>query len=143
MSDDAKSIARRWFEEVWNQGRDETIEELLAPEAVAHNLNEPGEDVHGREGFKRHHDALRGAFPDLRTEVEDLIAEGDRVTVRWSARATHRGDHLGFPATGQPIAIRGTTILRVRDGRVVEGWDAWDRLSMLRQLGVVPPAGSK
>ena len=86
------------------------------------------------EGFRRYFDTMHGAF-DGRS-VLDMIAENDLVVVRWSAKATHRGDHLGFPATNKPVTVMGTNVLRVANGKLVEGWDSWDRLSLMRQLGM-------
>ena len=136
MSAENKALARRWFEEVWNRGRTEAIAEMFAADAIAHNLNEPGKDLQGPEGFRRYFETIHGAFPDLKVTVLDMIAENDLVVVRWSAKATHRGDHLGFPATNKPVTVVGTNVLRVANGKLVEGWDSWDRLSLMRQLGM-------
>ena len=138
MSAANKALVRRWFEEVWNQGRLEVIDELLAPDAIAHHLNGPGQDAHGREGFRKFYETMHGAFPDAKFSLDELIAEGDLVAVRWSGRMTHRGGQLGFAATNRPVALTGVNIIRVAGGKLVEGWDSWDRLSMMRQLGVLP-----
>jgi steroid delta-isomerase-like uncharacterized protein len=91
-------------------------------------------------GFAAGVRSLYGAFPDFRARVEDLLVDRDeqRVTVRWSARGTHRGVFLGVPATGRVISFSGIEILAVRGGRITERWGEWDGLSLLEQLGALP-----
>ena len=135
-SADNKALVRRWFEEVWNQGRADAVDEMLAAGAVVHGL---GGDMHGPDDFKRFHAAYREAFPDVRIQLEDLIAEGDRVAARWSGTATHQGGGLGFPATGRRVRLEGMILAVVERGRIVEGWNSFDQMGMLQQLGIVSP----
>src|SRR3954463_16514645 len=103
MSTENVGLARRWFEEIWNQRRTDTIDELLTDESVSHSESGP---LRGRQEFKeRAHAVFLSAFPDLRMTVEGTVAEGDEVIVRWSVVATHLGDALGFPATGRPVSF--------------------------------------
>ena len=88
MSEANKALVRRWFEEVWNQGREKTIDELFAADGVAHGLGDTEADTRGPEGFKPFFRNLRGSFPDLHMTVEDAIAEGDKVTVRLLVKGT-------------------------------------------------------
>jgi predicted ester cyclase len=67
--------------------------------------------------------------------VEDAFGAEDKVVLRWSATMTHRGDHLGMPASGKPVRITGITVARIRDKQIIEGWDNWDQLGMLKQIG--------
>jgi steroid delta-isomerase-like uncharacterized protein len=134
MSTENKALVRRWFEEVWSKGRAEAIDEMLANDAVVHGLGAP---VQGPAGFKTFHAAYRNAFPDVTIQVDDIVAEGDIVAARWSARGTHRGEGLGVAATGRHIQFSGMVFVRVEDGRLVEGWNNFDQLGMLEQLGVV------
>ena len=84
----------------------------------------------------------RTVFPDMTMTVEDIIADGDRVVVRWSARGTHGGDLAGFPPTGRPVSVTGIGIHRFVGGRIVENWSQFDQMGMLQQIGAVPsPAG--
>lgn len=136
MSAENKALIRRWFEEVWNKGRVAAIDEMFAVDGVAHGL---GADMHGAAAFKPFHAAFRDAFPDLRIEVEDMIAEGDKVAYRFSVTGTHRGHGLGFPATDKPARFTGMGVVRVQNGKIVEGWNNFDQLGMLQQLGVVTP----
>ena|SRR5687768_11092344 len=134
MSAENKALVRRWFEEVWNQGRTATIDELFAADGVVHGL---GDTMRGPAAFKPFHAAYRDAFPDVRIEIEDMVAEGDKVAYRWSATATHRGNGLNFAATNRQARFTGMGFVRVRDGKLIEGWNNFDQLGMLQQLGVV------
>jgi steroid delta-isomerase-like uncharacterized protein len=136
-SDNAAFI-RRWFEEVWNKGREEAIDEMLAEEGVVHGLgDEPGHVIHGASGFKPFFHSFRGAFPDLKVVVEDTVSEGDKVAARCSASAKHTGHTLGFAATHRPVEFHGISIVRIRDGKIVEAWNNFDFMSMFRQLGAL------
>ena len=119
---------------MWNEGRADAIDELLADDAVIHGL---GANLQGPAEFKRFHSAYRNAYPDVTIDVDDLVAEGDMVAVRWSAIGTHRGDGLGFPATGRRAQFTGMVFVRIKEGRLVEGWNNFDQLGMLQQLGIV------
>ena len=129
------ALMRRWFEEVWNEGRIQTIHDLLAPDAVGIGQLEDGRELRGPAEFVPLVERLRGAFPDIKIVVEDAFGSGDKVVMRWSATMTHRGDHLGMPATGKPVRMTGTTIVRIVDHKIVAGWDNWDQLGMLQQIG--------
>jgi steroid delta-isomerase-like uncharacterized protein len=134
-----KALARRWFEEVWNSGRAAAVDEMLAPTAVVRGL---GADLVGPAAFKQFHAAYREAFPDVRLRVDAVVEENDVLAVRWSGQGTHQGNSLGFAATGMPCRFTGVTFMRVENGKFVEGWNVFDELGMLRQLGVtnLPPA---
>jgi steroid delta-isomerase-like uncharacterized protein len=140
MADDNVALARRWFEEVWNQGRTATIEELFAADGRMHGIGSGGDVVHGPAGFRAHYDQLKGAFPDIRFTIEEAIAERDMVAVRWTATATHQGDHLGMPATNKPVTITGMGFARIRDGKIVETWNNWDMMGLMHTIGQSPHA---
>ncbi len=137
MSPDA--VVRAWFKEVWDEGNEEAIDRLMAPDAVAHGLAEDG--IRGPAEFKPYFRAMRAALGDLEIEVKQTITEGDRAVAHCRVRARHVGDALGAPATNKPVEFWGMTITRVRDGQIVEGWNCFDFLSMYQQLGWVknPP----
>lgn len=128
-------LMRRWFKEVWNEGRTQTIYDLLAPDAVGIGELEDGGKLRGPAEFVPFVGRIRGAFPDINIVVEDAFGAEDKVVLRWSATMTHRGDRLGMPATGKPVRITGITIARVVDKQIIEGWDNWDQLAMLKQIG--------
>lgn len=136
MSKENIALAERWFDEVWNNGRAEAVDEMFATDGIAHGLGAGG-DLYGPAEFKPFVEKFRGAFPNINITVEDAIAEGDKVALRWTARMKHEGDHLGFAATQKDAVIAGMSIVRVRDGQIVEGWNNWDQLGLMQQLGVV------
>jgi steroid delta-isomerase-like uncharacterized protein len=120
MSQKYDAFMRRWFEEAWNQRRAEIIDEYLVPESVCHADDGP---IRGPDEFReRMHTPLLAAFPDLRIEVVGLVAQGDEVVTRWVATATHAGEGLGFRATHEKVTMRGITWVRIRDGKLIEGW---------------------
>ena len=139
MSKENVALIHRWFEEVWNKGRADAIEEMFAADGVAYGLGEAGIDVHGPATFKPFFERLCGAFPELKITIEDALAEGDKVAARWSARMIHRGDHLGIAATGRKVAVTGMSIVRIRDGKIVEAWNNWDMLGLMQQIGAIAP----
>jgi len=81
---------------------------------------------------------FRGAFPDIVATVQDEIAAGDKVVIRWSAEGTHRGEFFGIPATGKRIAISGTSVYRIAGERIPEEWTQGDMLGLMTQLGAIP-----
>lgn len=133
---DNATVFRRWFDEVWNQGREATIDELFAADGVAHGLGAPGETTRGPAAFKPFWAQLRAAFPDIRFTVGDTVSEGDKVAGRWSATMTHRGDQLGMPATGKAVMVTGMSFLQIRDGKVTDAWNNWDQHVFIRELGL-------
>jgi len=137
MSDANVLLMKKWFEEVWNQKRKATITELFAPDAIAHGVNDQGGDIQGPAQLLPFYERISGAFPDMKVVVEDGFSSGDKVIVRWSAEMHHQGDSLGMLASGKKVAIGGMTMARIKDGKIVEAWDNWDKLGMLQQIGVV------
>ena len=138
MSEENKALINRWFEEVWNCGDAQAIDELLAPDGVVHGLVDAGGNpVRGLAAFHEFHSQFRGAFPDIAVTLEDVIAEGDRVVARCSVRGTHTGAELGFAATNAPVQFEGIAIVRIENGKIVEAWNHFDFLEMNKQLGVL------
>jgi steroid delta-isomerase-like uncharacterized protein len=132
MSEANKELARRFFEEIWNQGDETAIDRYIPLDAKG---NDP-DFGSGREGFKNQWRKWRVGFPDLHFEIVDLISEGDKVLTRWVLTGTHTGEYLGLPATGKSIRIEGMSLDRIEDGWVAEGFDGWDALALRRQLGL-------
>lgn len=131
MSETARDLGRRWFEEVWNRGRREAIAEMMSPDCVIHDGNT---DSTGPAGFYLLFDRIHGSFSEIHITVEDTIAEGDSACIRWSFTAKHTGDGLGVPPTGKTIYITGISIFRDVQGKLVEGWQNWDMLGMMEQI---------
>ena len=128
-------LMRRWFKEVWNEGKTQTVYELLSPDAIGIGQIEDGSQLRGPAEFLPLVERIRGAFPDINMVVEDAFGAEDKVVLRWSATMTHHGDHLGMPASGKRVRMTGITIARIADKKIIEGWDNWDQLGMLKQIG--------
>jgi steroid delta-isomerase-like uncharacterized protein len=138
MSEENKALIYRWFEEVWNQGNAKVIDELLAEDGVIHGLNDAsGNPVKGPKAFHEFHAQFRGAFPNITVNLEDVIAEGDKVVARCDVRGKHTGDHLGFAATEARVHFEGVAIVQIKDGKIVEAWNHFDFMEMNKQLGVL------
>jgi steroid delta-isomerase-like uncharacterized protein len=136
-----KTIFRRFVEEVMNQGKLSTIDELFAPEFIGH-INLPPVPTMNREGVKSLFAMYRSAFSNLETTIEDLIAEDDKVVGFLILRGTHTGNFMGIPATGKQIAFRTMDIFRIDDDKIVEHWAMPDQFSLRQQLGAISPTGS-
>jgi steroid delta-isomerase-like uncharacterized protein len=137
IPDDGKSIPRRMIEQVYNRGRLDVVDELIAPEYIGHDPALP-QDIVGPPGEKQIVAGYRAAFPDLVITIEDQIAEGDRVVTRWTARGTHTGDLWGIAATAREVTVTGTSVDRIKGGRIAESWSNWDTIGLMQQLGVIP-----
>lgn len=129
-----KAIVRRYFEQVYNQHRNDLVEEFLAENIELHNSGlEPG-----LKSVQQWVTMFAEAFPDQHFVVEDVVAEGDRVVARTSFNGTHQGEMQGIPATGKPVSVPAITIFRLENGKIAEGWLVSDNLGMMQQLGVIP-----
>lgn len=139
----ADALIRQWFDELWNQGREDTIDRLLAPNATVHGLPTPdGKPLVGPAPFKELYRTFRTAFPDMRITVERMVAAGEHdAAVQVRAVGTHRGDALGVPATNRTVSFHGMVIIRAEHGKLVEGLNCFDFLTMYQQIGVVPAIG--
>jgi predicted ester cyclase len=134
MADANVEITRRWFDEVWNQKKTATIHELMDTQCVSHNTSDTGDVLRGPEAFCLLQKKLLDAFPDMHITVDEAFGAGDLVAVRWSATMHHRGDGLGMPPTGAAIEITGMSMARIRNGKIVENWDEWDKLGMFQKI---------
>jgi predicted ester cyclase len=132
VENDNTAVVRRWFEEVWNQRRLATIDELLAPDAVAHDLGGPGSSVCGPAEFRRAAEILHRAFGELHLIVHDIFGVGDRVAVRLTARMKNTGPLGNLPPTGNIVTTAIMCMIHLRNGKIVEGWNFWDVTAALR-----------
>ncbi|MCU1264725.1 MAG: putative ester cyclase [Acidobacteria bacterium] len=138
MTQANEALARRWFEEVWNKGRADAVDEMFAENGIAHGLSDDaGSPLRGPAAFKEFHGKFVEAFPDIVVTVEDTIAEGDKIAARCTVRGKHQGDSLGFAATQAPIEITGIAIVRIENGKIVEAWNNFDFMTMYKQLGAI------
>lgn len=124
------------FEELFNQGNLAVADAIVATDYDNHNPV-PGETP-GREGLKQFVAYLRSTFPDLHIAVEDQVAEGDKVTTRFTISGTQHGEFAGIPPTGRRVTVTALNIHRVVNGQIREGWLNWDALGMMQQLGALP-----
>ena len=138
-TEENKAIARRWGEEVWGKGSLAAVDELFAPN-FAFNYPAPGATP-DLKGYKQTVTGLCSPFADIRCTAEDVVAEGDKVAVRWIWRGTHKGEFMGIPATGKQVTITGISILRIAGGKIVEEWGEMNSLGMMQQLGALPAQG--
>jgi steroid delta-isomerase-like uncharacterized protein len=133
---DSVNVFRRVIDELINNGNLAVFDELIAPDFVEHELP-PGVPP-GREGTKQLFSSLHIAFPDIRAEIEDVVAQDDKVVFHMTWRGTHTGPFMGIPPTGKRVAFEVFDMVRVADGKVAEHWGLMNQLSLLQQLGVIP-----
>lgn len=136
MSEENKALVRRWFEEVWNKGHADAIEEMFDVNGIAHGLSEdPSKPIRGPRNYRPFYEVFRQAFPNIVIEIEDMIAEGDKVAARCSVRGKHEGEFMGRAATQSPVEFTGITIVRIDNGKIVEAWNNFDFMTMYKQVG--------
>lgn len=135
--DENKAVVSRFVEEFWSQGNIAAADELMTADAT---IVLPGRGQVSKESFKAFAVTLRSAFPDWYSTQEELIAEDDRVGERWTGRGTHRGEFLGVPPTGRQVTVPGFVFYRITSGKIAEFRGLFDGLSMLHQLGAMPPS---
>ena len=125
----------RWFEEVWNNKREDAIDEMLAEDGVGYGLGPEG--IVGPENFKTFHRAFVSAYPDLKVTVVDTVVEGDKIAARCRVTGSHDGHGIGVAPTNQPVEFTGMLIVRVRDGKIVEAWNEFNFMEMYKQVGAL------
>ena len=135
MDQDDKDVARRYYEAVLNRGDIGLLDDLAMEDYIEHDPL-PGQGT-GRQGLKDRVAVFVAAFGQTFT-LEEVIAEGDRVVVRWTGSGTHVGEFMGIPPTGRSFTIAGIDIHRIEGGRMAEHWHVVDQLSLLQQLGLIP-----
>ncbi len=137
-TEENKALLRRAWDEIYGQGRLDSIEEFVLDDVIAH---EPDGDVLGVEEFKRYLATYLAAFPDTSATIEDVIAEGHKVVSRYTVRGTHKGTTEEYgPPTGKQIVIEGITLYHFRGGKLAEVWDRYDNLAVMQQLGLMSEA---
>lgn len=134
MTEDNKTICRRFVSEVINRRNLALVDTFIAQSYVYHGPG--GLELLGPEGFRQLLNMYVTAFPDVDMTIDDIVAEGDNVAWRWTARGTHKGDLAGIAPTGRRVTVTGIVVSRFAGGRIVEDWESFDELGMLRQLGV-------
>jgi steroid delta-isomerase-like uncharacterized protein len=137
-TEDNKALIQRLLK-LMESGDLNTVDQVIAPNWVNHDPSLP--PLQGYEGFKQLTMLFRTAFPGFQTEIEDILAEGDKVSARIRLRGTNSGSFQGMPPTGKAVDVKATGIFRVVDGKVTDNWVNMDMLGLLQQLGVVPAPG--
>lgn len=136
MSEENKNLVYKWFERVWNQKREEAIDEMLTDETIHHGLGGAETvEVRGIENFKEFFRVFSTAFPDLQVTIRDVFSDGEKVSARYDATATDDGDGLGIAPTGNNVEFTGMGICIVRDGKFVEVWNKIDFMKLYSQIG--------
>jgi steroid delta-isomerase-like uncharacterized protein len=133
LIEDNKELVRRYIE-TWNRGDLEGMSEFWAPDMIHHTRS----GSHGFESVISIVANFMSAFPDLKFEIEDLVADGDRVASRMTAVGTHTGEYMGVAATGRTVSCSVLGFARVADGKLVEHWGVTDELHLIEQIGLVP-----
>jgi steroid delta-isomerase-like uncharacterized protein len=141
MTDDIaaanKKLLRRFYKEVYVDWKMALVEEVVSPRFTSHDWPEGGPI--GPQGFRNFYSAIRSALPDARYAVDDMVAEGDRVVVRWRLLGTHKGDFRGIAPTGRAIVLKGIAIYRVEGGKLMERWVVSDLHGVLEEIGQPSP----
>lgn len=142
LVEENKAIVRRWIEEAWNKGDVNIAEEIYASNYTARDINNPERILKGPAGIKLSVMEMRSSFPDIHFTIDHLVAESDKVVGAFTIHGTHKGSLLTIPATGKKVTFTAIDIWRFEKGKIAERCCAnVDRLSLLQQLGVVPPVG--
>lgn len=129
-----EALVRRFFSEVFNEGRVEAVEVFIHPDHRNHDPTAP-EVPAGPDGVRRLVELYRTAFPDIRFEHENVICVGDKVAHRWTFTGTHRGEIMGVKPTGRSVTVQGIEMNRIADGKIAESWAISDALGLREQLG--------
>ena len=136
---DSKALIERYFREVRNGRNHDAARQLFADDVAVHVDTPTGQEtVRGAAAIRETLKEYASGVSDLHFTVEDQIAEGDKVVVRWQAVGNHRGEMHGVQGTGKRITFGGIDIFRVANGKIAEGWTSYDRLSILQQIGAAP-----
>jgi steroid delta-isomerase-like uncharacterized protein len=137
---DNRELMHKWFDEVWNKKNASAIREMLSEDSIHHGLSGPGgPPVHGFEAFEKFHSDFLNAFPDLHVEVEDVVADGERVAARYTVTGTQRGPLAGLDSTGKKVRFTGGGMCVVKDGKFVEVWNEVDFPKMQYDLAPDTP----
>lgn len=139
-ADENAKIVREFVEKVYNEGKLDLIEKYIAEDFVDSSPGAPP-DAKGPAFVRKQAEGTFAIFPDLKFADEDVIAEGDRVVIRWSSTSTFSGKMGEIAGDGRPVRVEGISIMRMKDGKIAQSWDIVDRIGMLTQMGftMTPP----
>ena len=132
-----KALIVRFVEELFNKGNMGIVGEIFAPDFIEREQLPPG-IPDGSEGVKVLTTMLRSASPDYKAQIDDILAEGDKVVIRMTWSGTQKGEFMGVPATGKRVSFGVIDIIRITNGKVAEHWGQMDSMSLMQQLGAIP-----
>jgi steroid delta-isomerase-like uncharacterized protein len=139
-TEESRAVVLGGFEELWAERRPETAEKWFTPDLTFQTTIQP-EPFRGPDGFREFYGQISGGFPDYDIKVDDVVAEGNKVVLRFTFRGTNKGDYFGIPSTGKPVVMRFIEIFTVRDGQIAEIWHVANVLDVMQQLGFLPKSG--
>jgi steroid delta-isomerase-like uncharacterized protein len=131
------ALLRRWFDEVWNKGNEAAIDELFPEDSIMWGVSRPDVSSKGPGEFKHFYANMHLTFSDMHIDLEEVIEQGDTAFTRFAVTAHHGGDGLGVAPTNKSISLKGMCCLRAKDGKIIEGWNVWDQVGLLRELGLL------
>ena len=134
IEEENKAIHRRVYEEIWNKGNLDVVDEIIDDDYIFHLLPQR----RGPEWYKEMYHDLAGAFSDYHCEIEDMIAESDKVMVRTTITGKHTRELMGVAPTDKQISVTEIAVVRIKDGKIVEEWGSVDRFELMQQLGAIP-----
>ena len=137
-TEENKALVHRFYDEVWQNNNLDAMDEILATDVNNYTL--PPDIPGGIEGSKAFAGMFASAFPNTTMNIEDVLADGDKVIVRWSATAKHEGELMGVPASGKDVNVHGIGIYRIAEGKITDIWGEFDMLGMMQQIGSAPAA---
>jgi steroid delta-isomerase-like uncharacterized protein len=139
-TEESRTVVLGGFEELWLQRKPEMAEKWFTPDLTFQTTIQP-EPFRGPEGFLEFYRGISGGFPDYDIKLDEVVAEGNKVVLRFTFRGTNTGDYFGIPATFKPVTIRFVEIFTVRDGQIAEIWHVANVLDVMQQLGFLPKSG--
>ena len=134
-----KTLAGRWLDEIWNKVNLAAVDELCTTN-FTFSYAAPGVS-NDREGYKQTVIMLTSGVSDLKVTLEDMVAEGDKVAVRWKGNSKHTGEYMGIPPTGKQLSMTGISIARIEGSKIAEEWGEMDMMGLMQQIGAFPPPG--
>jgi predicted ester cyclase len=141
MPASASAVVRQWFEELWNQKREDTIDRLLSPQAKVFGLSPGEEPIIGPDGFRPFYRKFKTAFPDVTVKVDHIVEQGEFCAVHCWCTGTHLGEGFG-KATRTPVKFHGIAIARTTNGQIIEGYNCFDFMTAFQQIGLLPKIDS-
>jgi steroid delta-isomerase-like uncharacterized protein len=139
-TDESRAVVLGGFDELWLQRRPELADKWFTPDLTFQTTIQP-EPFRGPDGFREFYRGISGGFPDYDIHVDEVVAEGDKVVLRFTFTGTNTGDYFGIPSTGKPVTIRFVEIFTVRDGQIAGIWHVANVLDVMQQLGFLPKSG--